>query len=284
LYGDREAAQVSAMVMEQLTGFTRSEMLVRGELPLNGEQLAQFDRWQEELLAWRPVQYVLGEAWFAGMRFRVDERVLIPRPETEELVEWTVQKCKVGGGRPVPTCAGWEVGEQPAADILDIGTGSGCIAIALKKRLPDAVVMAVDKSTGALQLARENAAALGADVHFLEMDILNDRHWVSLPKVGMIVSNPPYVPRSAEAHMRPNVQRYEPHLALFVADEDPLLFYRAIGALGMRILHPCGMLFFEIHAGAGHAVQAVLHDQGYRDLELKQDLSGLERMVAAVRP
>ena len=277
MYGDREAAQVSAMVMEQLTGFTRSEMLVRDHLALDANQLAQFDRWQEELLAWRPVQYVLGEAWFSGMRFRVDERVLIPRPETEELVEWIVQKWKIESENS-------KVGEEPAADVLDIGTGSGCIAIALKKRIPDAVVIAIDKSTGALQLARENAAALDADLHVHEIDILDDFQTASLPRVQVIVSNPPYVPRSAGAHMRPNVHRYEPHLALFVSDEDPLLFYRVIAVRGLQILAPGGMLFFEIHAGAGQAVAELLQQLGYTGVERKEDLSGLERMVAAVRP
>jgi release factor glutamine methyltransferase len=277
LYGDREAAQVSSMVVEHLTGYTRSEMLVRGDLSLSVDQLTRFDRWQEELLAWRPVQYVLGEAWFSGMRFRVDERVLIPRPETEELVEWTSNKWKVQSRE-------WKVGEQPAADILDIGTGSGCIAIALKKRLPDAVVMAIDKSTGALQLARENAQTLGAEVYFAEVDIFNPAQLASLGPCRVIVSNPPYVPLSAAADMRPNVRRYEPHLALFVSDDDPLVFYRQIAALGIHKLLSGGMLFFEIHAGTGHAVQALLEDLGYVDVELRADLSGLERMVAAVRP
>jgi release factor glutamine methyltransferase len=277
MYGDREAAQISAMVMEQLTGFTRSEMLVRDHQALDANQLAQFDRWQEELLAWRPVQYVLGEAWFSGMRFRVDERVLIPRPETEELVEWIIQKWKLEGGR-------WKVGEEQAADVLDIGTGSGCIAIALKKRLPDAVVIAIDKSTGALQLARENAAALDADLHVHEIDILDDFQTASLPRVQVIVSNPPYVPRSAGKHMRPNVHRYEPHLALFVSDEDPLLFYRVIAVRGLQLLAPGGMLFFEIHVGAGQAVAELLLQLGYTGVERKEDLSGLERMVAGIRP
>lgn len=278
LYGNREAAHIAAMVCERLTGYSRSEMLVREELPLTAEQSAQFDRWQEELLAWRPVQYVLGEAWFSGMRFRVDERVLIPRPETEELVEWIGRMWEVESGES-------KLGDkQLLPDILDIGTGSGCIAIALKKRLPAAVVMAVDKSTGALQLARENAQALGAEVRFVEMDILDTQQAASLGPCRVIVSNPPYVPLSGIADMRPNVHRYEPHLALFVDDEDPLLFYRAIAALGYRVLVPGGMLFFEIHAGAGQSVRELLIAQGYVDVELRKDLGGLERMVAAVRP
>jgi release factor glutamine methyltransferase len=176
------------------------------------------------------------------------------------------------------------VGEQPALTILDIGTGSGCIAIALKKRLPGAVVMAIDKSTGALQLARENAQTLGAEVYFGEVDIFNPQQLASLGPYRVVVSNPPYVPLSAAADMRPNVRRYEPHLALFVADADPLVFYRQIAAFGMHKLTPGGMLFFEIHAGTGLAVQSLLEDLGYVDVELRADLSGLDRMVAATRP
>jgi release factor glutamine methyltransferase len=235
------------------------------------------------------VQYVLGEAWFAGMRFRVDERVLIPRPETEELVEWIVEheKSKISDLRSEKYAASLDTSHfsdlRSDFHILDVGTGSGCIPIALKKKLPFAEIWAIDKSRDALALARQNAAELGADIHFADMDVLDPSQWESLPAMDIIVSNPPYVPESDAESMRANVKDHEPHMAVFVPDHDPLVFYRAIGSLGIEKLRPGGKIFFEIHASGGQDVQALLAGQGYREITLRRDLGGHDRMVSATR-
>lgn len=297
LYQDREAAAIAAMVTEKITGYTRAALLIHGQDELNPEQQDWFARSQEELLAWRPVQYVLNEAWFADMPFQVDERVLIPRPETEELVAWIAGLCQQRGvasvspvganaaGSPVSTPGQGTV--QTAGEplrILDIGTGSGCIAIALKKKCPDAQVWALDKSTDALALARTNSETLGYAVQFLQGDILESATESILPELDIIVSNPPYVPHRDAAAMRPNVRQYEPALALFVDDEDPLLFYRVIARVGLAKLVSGGRVFFEIHTEAGRAVTDLLHELGYTQVDLRSDLAGHHRMISAIRP
>jgi release factor glutamine methyltransferase len=290
LYGLAESTQIARWLIEHLTGWSRADLLVHGSDAFNAEQAVLFDKYQRELLQWRPVQYVLGEAWFAGMRFYVDERVLIPRPETEELVGWLVESAGSAmldlRSKKYETETGTSYFPNLTSDlrILDIGTGSGCIAIALKKSLPQAEVWAVDKSTEALDVSRRNAADLGTQIHFREMDILDPQQTGNLPEFDLIVSNPPYVPMSDMESMRSNVRDHEPHLALFVENDDALLFYRVIANLGLTKLRPGGRLFFEMHALAGHAVRDLLSSLGYRDIELRKDLGGCDRMIAATRP
>lgn len=267
LYGDREAAAIADMAMEHVTGFSRMDRLLHDRNELAEDQSQEYKRCLSELSAWRPVQYVLGEAWFDGLRFKVDERVLIPRPETNELVEWVAEA--VGNSRK---------------RILDIGTGSGCIAIALKKRCADCLVTAVDKSTDALALARENAAALETEVEFLAVDILDRSAWTDLPTFDVVVSNPPYVTMDESAAMRPNVVAYEPASAVFVEGTDPLLFYRVIVDFSGTHLPPGGLLFFETNASHGRAVSGLLDEAGFTDIRLRKDLQGLDRMVMGRMP
>lgn len=267
LYGGREAAVISDMVIEHVTGLPRIDRLLIDARGLDDRQKAELQRCMSELAAWRPVQYVVGEAWFDGLRFAVDERVLIPRPETEELVEWVSET----------------IGDSPKR-ILDIGTGSGCIAVALKRRRPDCEVAAIDKSPAALALAATNASALHAQVVFIETDILDRVSWSALPVCDVIVSNPPYVTSGEKDGMRPNVVDHEPASAVFVEGADPLVFYRAIADFAMSHLSPGGRLFFETSSLHGESVRKMLTERGFIDVELRKDLQGHDRMAACRMP
>lgn len=281
LYDAREAGNIADWVLEHLTGLRKVDRIVHRDRPLTEVQTQLLADYTAQLLAHRPVQYVLQEAWFAGLRFYVDENVLIPRPETEELVEWVVEEA---GGRK-PEVGSWksEVGSSSSLRILDIGTGSGCIPIALKKRMPDAMVYACDVSEGALQVATQNAAALDAPVTFYLLDILDERTWADLPAVDILVSNPPYIPLRDKDAMRDNVLEYEPHLALFVENNDPLLFYDAIARLAQERLLARGRVYVEIHEELGPAVVGLFERYGLEEVMLKQDLQGKDRMVRGSR-
>lgn len=208
-----------------------------------------------------PVQYVLGETEFCGLNFVVGESVLIPRPETEELVAWIAEETK------------------PDALILDIGTGSGCIAVSLKKFLPGSEVYACDISTEALNVARLNADKNNQQVIFFEMDILNTT--TAERKYHLIVSNPPYIPESEIDTILPQVKDYEPHQALFVTDDDPLIFYRKIAIYAQQHLYPGGKLFFEIHRDYANACVSMLKDKNFDNIIMKKDISGNDRMIRA---
>jgi release factor glutamine methyltransferase len=233
------------------------------EETLSPEQLRVFQRYREELLAHRPVQYVLGESWFAGMRFQVDERVLIPRPETEELVDWIVSSA----GGP--------------GDLLDVGTGSGCIAVSVARKRPDLAVTACDLSVGALEVAQQNSAALAAGVSFIQLDFLDRGAWRQLPPLRWVVSNPPYIVAAEGAWMARHVIDYEPHTALFVPETDALVFYRALGEFARRGLEPGGGVFAEIHEDRGAAALQLMKEYGAREVVLRKDLQGKDRMIKA---
>jgi release factor glutamine methyltransferase len=269
LYDDREAAHIANWVMEHITGLPRIDRILHKDLPLTESQLSLLQQYTQELLLHKPVQYVLQEAWFAGMALYVDENVLIPRPETEELTEWMLQL--------VPAVFPGET------TVLDIGTGSGCIPIALKKKKPHWQVHALDISAAALQVASRNATAQGTAIVFHEADILNETGWPRLPQPDVIVSNPPYIRQSEQAQMQRNVLAFEPHLALFVPDTDALLFYREIARFALAHLNPGGLLFFEINEALGKHMITLLEELGFTGVELKQDLQGKDRMLKAVK-
>ncbi len=260
-----EASAIADWVMETLTGSDKTERMMYKNNAITSAEEEQLRNYASRLLRHEPVQYVLGEAWFCGLKFYVDEHVLIPRPETEELVEWIISNCRF----PVDTLS-----------ILDIGTGSGCIPVSLKRRIRKATVSALDISEEALVVARKNALKLGAEVGFIQVDILNPQNWPSIPASDIIVSNPPYIPENNKASMNPNVLEYEPHTALFVPDNDALLFYKAIAELGKTKLNKEGLLFFEIHEDLGKAVTDLLETEGYT-AEIKKDIQGKDRMVMA---
>lgn len=263
LYGDREAAAIADWTMENLSGWKKIDRLLHRSDPLPPETLNTYKKYSRELLDQRPVQYVLHESWFAGMKLYVDENVLIPRPETEELVEWVIQTTL----------------SSPL--ILDVGTGSGCIAITLALQLPGAQVHAIDISTGALTVAGRNAQNLQAPVCFHQLDFLDPQQWPLLPQFTCIVSNPPYIPDSDKTTMALHVLKSEPHLALFVPDNDPLLFYDALARFAKQHLSPGGFLFAEIHEALGPAAVQLFREAGFQEVILRKDMQGNDRMIRA---
>ncbi len=214
-----------------------------------------------------PIQYILGETEFYGLPFKVNENVLIPRPETEELVEWVISEFK---------------DQKSEFRILDIGTGSGCIAISLTKNIPNAKVYALDVSKEALKTAKQNAELNAVEVEFIEANILVEshaEHVSALQKFDVIVSNPPYVREQEKQQMKSNVLSNEPHLALFVKDEEPLLFYNAISDFAITKLNDKGMLFFEINEYLGNDMIQLLKEKQFKNIELKQDIFKKDRMI-----
>lgn len=265
IYEAREASNITDWILESLTGLGKSARLVKANELLSAEQEIKLNEYIPDLLRHRPVQYILGESWFHGLRFYVNENVLIPRPETEELVDWIITEYK----------------EQTSVKILDIGTGSGCIPIALKLGLPQATVFSCDVSEGALAVATKNATDLHAEVHFIQQDILNEALWDSLPEVDIIVSNPPYIPENNKESMHANVLEHEPHLALFVSNNDPLSFYRAIAELSAKKLNDNGTVYAEIHENLGAATLALFQEKGFGRVTLRRDMQEKDRMIRA---
>lgn len=282
IYESREASNIASMVLEHITSLSRGQRLTQKDMSLTGAQLEKLNGYSIDLLSNMPVQYVLGEAWFYGYRFSVNDSVLIPRPETEELVEWVLDD---------------QAGDANVS-ILDIGTGSGCIAIALQLKLKNSQVSACDISLPALELAAKNAKELAADVDFFHTDVLvtisavaadfdrisnTARQALDLPMQNIIVSNPPYIPAGEEKNMSPNVVLFEPSNALFVPNQDPLVFYRAIAKLAVSKLYPGGSVYVEIHEGLGEEVLNCFREHGLGDLVLRKDMQGKDRMVRARR-
>ncbi len=264
LYDADEAAAFFHLALEQWLGLKRIDLALNAQIALLPQMFEKFEAFKQRLLRSEPVQYLLGNAWFCGLRFNVNPAVLIPRPETEELVLWVASNAA----------------HRPGCLILDIGTGSGCIAVSLAHLLPQAVVSAVDISEPALSLARENAAQNGVEVNFRQMDVLSAR---SLEPCDIVVSNPPYVREMEKTEMRANVLNNEPHLALFVRDDDPLLFYRAIAALAFEALPASGQLYFEINQYLGPETVSIVENTGFKNVELRSDMYGNHRMLRAVK-
>lgn len=261
-YGDREASAIADLLLESRLSLGRLDRVLRRQEHLSSDDMDVLRGDMDGLLEGKPVQYVLGEAWFDGLRFLVDGRVLIPRPETEELVHWVRA-------------------DEPGGSILDVGTGSGCIAVALQLHLPESRVTAVDVSWGALDLAQENAERLGAKVQFRQLDFLNEAVWSAMPAFDVIVSNPPYIPEWERASIEDHVKLREPGLALFVQDEDPLLFYRSLARFAVRHLRPGGALYVETHASFGGQVTRLFEAEGLNNIVLRKDMHGQDRMVKA---
>jgi len=273
LYENREASNIADLIMEDITGWDRSRRVIHHDALLSEPQLERYTHCKEELLHGRPTQYVLGHAWFCGMRLQVDEHVLIPRPETEELV-MEVKKMY----------ADISTDRDHQFKMVDIGTGSGCIAIALKKYFPDWNVWAVDKYNGALAIAKTNAVLLDTEIHFVASDILKEAKTDLLPAFDLIISNPPYIPTADRSTMDDRVLDHEPHDALFVTDNDPLQFYKAIIAFSEQHLLRGGMLFFETHELYAQEVAALLEANGFEHIVVKKDFQEKERIVMGRRP
>ncbi|MCC5929325.1 MAG: peptide chain release factor N(5)-glutamine methyltransferase [Cyclobacteriaceae bacterium] len=263
VYEPREAENIALLVMEELFDVKRMDIIMHCPLEMDLAQLQKLNDVLALLVQGSPVQYALGSAWFYGRKFEVNSAVLIPRPETEELVQVIVDDIKGRDG----------------LRMLDIGTGSGCIAISLALESPSCTVFACDISDPALAMAQKNAENLHARVQFFQSDILTERN--NIEGLDVIVSNPPYVLNAERDKMHRNVLDYEPLQALFVPDDDPLMFYRAIAKYGQKTLGEKGLLYFEINEAKGRDMLKLLQEMGYADCNILPDLHGKDRFVRA---
>ncbi|WP_316803474.1 peptide chain release factor N(5)-glutamine methyltransferase [Pedobacter nototheniae] len=264
LYEREEAKVLFSLSAAHILNISTTQLRMQYAVSLLYNDYQQLLAILEDLKSGKPIQHILNEAHFYGSVFKVNENVLIPRPETEELVDWIINEIQqVGNG---------------AVQILDIGTGSGCIPITLKKYLPNSTVSTMDVSAKAIEVAKENAEHLQQQVNFIEADILV---YKSNEKYDVVVSNPPYIRMLERTEMHKNVLTFEPHLALFVSDEDPLIFYKAIAEFAIQNLNPNGYLFFEINEYLGLGTIQLLKDKGFNNIKLKKDMQGKDRMIMA---
>ena len=270
LYGEGEAKAIARMVYEVRYGLTFTDLCIGKDTQLSADDQAELEEIAQRLERHEPIQYVLGKAEFMGEWYDVEPGVLIPRPETEELVRWISLS-------PDPSP------KREGRHFLDIGTGSGCIAITLAAMYPEAKVTAWDISEKALEVARKNAKRLGVDVNFEQVDILANSQQPKANSYDIIVSNPPYICNKEREAMEQNVLDYEPHEALFVPDDDPLLFYRAIADYGKKTLKSDGWLYFEINPLYAEPLRELLSAMSYQDLEIKNDQYGKQRFIRARR-
>ena len=293
LYDEREVRALTDLLLEEVCGITRTDRLLHPERILTAEEREKLSTIVVRMEQGVPVQQALGYAWFYGARFEVSPDVLVPRPETAELVDWIVTDLH---SRPALSPDDFSSASTPLT-ICDIGTGSGCIAISLARCFEDAKVLAVDVSADALNIARRNACQQNVDnLQFAQIDVLgcvdnldsnieksskNSSFPQGYQQLDIIVSNPPYICRKEASEMSEIVLEHEPAVALFVPDEDPLLFYRAIARLGKKHLKKGGSLYFEINAAFGQATCQLLNQMGYHDVELRRDITGRDRMVKA---
>jgi release factor glutamine methyltransferase len=277
LYDEMEIESFFYIILESFHNKKRIDLALNPEMEMDALQLLRWESTLAELKKEKPIQYILGETEFYGLPFLVNKNTLIPRPETEELVELILN----------------ENIQHPASNIqlLDIGTGSGCIAVSLAKNLPNAQVSAIDVSEKALATAQKNAEINKVKVNFIQTDILKVDDLKNLPssnfhlpsQYNVIVSNPPYVRNLEKAEIKPNVLEYEPHLALFVEDNDALLFYRKIAELAKKSLTEKGKLYFEINQYLGKETVELLESLGFKDVVLKKDIYGNDRMIQCSR-
>ncbi|MCO5947839.1 peptide chain release factor N(5)-glutamine methyltransferase [Mucilaginibacter flavidus] len=268
IYDANEIEAITLLVINEICNLSKAKIKAFPETEILLEQNNELNNIFEELKTGKPVQYILGKTEFYGFPFNVNPSVLIPRPETEELVEWALASV---GSR-----------QSAVGSILDIGTGSGCIAVSLKKNLPGYKVSAIDISGEALQTAASNAVLNNVDIEFIKHDILNIKSEIKIPKSEIIISNPPYVTLYDKTQMHTNVTDFEPHSALFVPENDPLLFYKAIANFAITNLTQNGLLFFEINESYGNETVELLKNKGFKGIELRKDMSGRDRMVKAV--
>jgi len=263
IYPLSEATVITDRAFESIANIKRADLVKDPTKQLTNETVNQLATALTQLLQHKPIQYVLGEAWFYHLKFKVNEAVLIPRPETEELVEMVINSRKL---------------LVPDTSILDIGTGSGCIAVAIKKNMPAAILSAIDVSEAALEVAKENAKQHTVNINFMEMDFLNESTWDRLSQYHIIISNPPYIPKKEKEKLAKNVVDHEPHLALFVPDKDPLLFYDKIAAFGRSHLNSNGKIYLEVHEDLAKEAKA-LFQKDYSYARIKKDMFGRERML-----
>ena len=263
-YTAGEIKALTRIIATELLGVSQMAFFLKDDIALTAGQQAQLDNAIERLKKQEPIQYILGYSDFCSLRFKVTPATLIPRPETSELVEWVASEFTGNGS------------------ILDIGTGSGCIAVSLAHKLPQSKVTAWDISNDALAVATENSKANNCPVEFKQVDIL--AYQPNGEQFDIIVSNPPYIKENEKNIMHSNVLDWEPHTALFVPDNDPLLFYRTIAKKGLLLLKPGGRLYFEINRAHGKETMEMLAALGYTSIELRKDFADNDRMIRATMP
>jgi protein-(glutamine-N5) methyltransferase, release factor-specific len=270
IYEEREAANIADWVIEKIAGIKRLQRTTDKVILPDRSTSRLLDAALVRLLQHEPVQYVLNEAWFYKMNFYVNKDVLIPRPETEELVEWIINDTRE------------KADTRGSLKILDIGTGSGCIPIVLKKQIPRAEILSIDISEPALVVARKNALAHHTKVEFVQLDFLNEHEWHTLPQFDIIVSNPPYIPEKEKMKLDKNVVNHEPHQALFVEDDDPFIFYKKITRFAASHLAPKGKIYVEVHEEYAKEVREIFLQHQFNPV-VKNDIYGRERMICAYR-
>jgi release factor glutamine methyltransferase len=268
-FSKEEQDIILARVFEHVSKFSSHDLLV-GEKEVSPSDYESIKNLVARLKKGEPLQYVLGEAWFLGLRLEVNKDVLIPRPETEELVEWVTQEIRKTG--------------QMNPFILDVCTGSGCIALALKKSFPESGIIATDSGEEALTIAKKNGSLLNLLVEFRSDDALDPASFGNEDVFNVIVSNPPYIGEDEYDAITSSVRDYEPRQALFTGNTDPLIFYRAIAGFALHHLEPDGLLFFEINQLYGEKMVRLLNDLNFKEVELRKDLSGSDRMIKAKSP
>jgi release factor glutamine methyltransferase len=266
IYEENEADNIAELLLENITANKRTERFLNKNKKLTDVQSQKINELLTRLLNHEPIQYILNECWFFGLKFYVDKNVLIPRPETEELVDWIIKNIKF---------------PFKELKILDIGTGSGCIAVSLKRKLRKAELWACDISQAALNVAEKNSQDLQADINFIQLDFLNETERNKLPSFDIIVSNPPYVPEKDKAAMRKNVLNFEPHTALFVTENNALVFYETIADFSRQHLNKKGSIFCEIHESIGKDVKEIFLQKGFES-EIKKDMQGKDRMIKSI--
>ncbi len=252
------------LIFEQLFNYSRTKLLISQDVEILEDSYQNILNIISDLKLYKPIQYILGETIFYNLTFNVTPGVLIPRPETEELVDWIIKENPDTYNR-----------------ILDIGTGSGCIAISLAKNLPESVVYASDISSEALTVTKKNSKLNTVDIQIMQLDILNSDTQLN-EKFDIIVSNPPYITEKEKKLMHKNVLDFEPELALFVSDNNPLLFYKAIIDFGMNHLNPGGKIYFEVNESFGKETALLLEERAFRDISLKKDINGKDRILRGI--
>ncbi len=263
-YPPEEVESFIRLIFSWLKNFTSTDLILRRDEELSEDDRQKIIEITDRLKKTEPLQYILGDTEFYGLNFEVNPAVLIPRPETEELVDWILKDSI-----------------NAKLQIMDVGTGSGCIPISLKKNLPNARVLACDISPKALQTAQLNAELNQVDVSFFDLDILSEKKKELPAKLDILVSNPPYITEQEKTQMQANVLDHEPHLALFVPDDAALIFYQAVAEFGANNLKPAGKLYCEINEAYGQACKQLFEKMGYSDIVLRKDLNGKDRMIRA---
>lgn len=266
IYAADEIQSITYILLSHITGYSKVDIIVNKNTIFSDVQRAMLNSFVNKLRIHTPIQYIIGKTEFFGLPFLVSDAVLIPRPETEELIEWITESCD----------------KNNESKILDIGTGSGCIAVSLARLFPKAEVTAFDISDDALKIATQNAELNNVKVNFELVDILNAEDYSkSDSKWDIIVSNPPYVPNAEQSDIQRNVLDHEPHIALFVPDTDPLIFYRRIMEFALKHLKTGAYLFFETHRDWAKEIVKILELNGFYNVQLQKDLSGNDRMIKA---